>query len=284
MNQCTIGKRVTYSGIALHTGVRAQLAFMPAPINTGVWFQRVDLPGKPLVQAVATNVTAVMRGTTIESGIAKVCTVEHILAALSANGVDNVIVEMDDVEPTIADGSSLPFVEMIEKVGVVEQSTPRRVFVVDRVYEYCDGETKVKLVPHDCFKISCKVQYNETVLDKQEFETDITAETFRNELCEARTFCLYREIEGLMNAGLIKGGSLDNAVVIKDGVILSKDGVRYPNEIVRHKMLDIVGDIYLLGCQIKGHYIAERPGHPSNVALAQLIIKENPEFFSSIIS
>jgi UDP-3-O-acyl N-acetylglucosamine deacetylase len=281
MNQCTIGHRVTYSGIALHTGVRAQLAFMPAPVNTGVWFQRVDLPGKPLVQAIASNVTAVTRGTTIESGPAKVCTVEHILAALNAYGVDNVIVEMDDVEPTIADGSSLPFVEMIEKVGVVEQSEPRRVFEVDRVYEYSDGETSVRLEPHDSFKISCRVQYHETVLDKQEFSTEITAKHFRNELCEARTFCLYREIEGLMNAGLIKGGSLDNAVVIKDGVILSKDGVRYPNEIVRHKMLDIVGDIYLLGCSIRGHYIADRPGHPSNVALAQLIMRENPEFFNA---
>ncbi len=278
--QCTIGKRITFSGIALHTGVRAELAFMPAEENSGVWFQRVDLPGKPKVRAIATNVTAVMRGTTIEDGLAKVCTVEHILAALNANGIDNIVVEMDDVEPTIADGSSLPFVKMIEEAGIVIQDAPKRIFTVDKVYEYCDGETKVRLEPYDGFKISCHVEYNETVLDNQEFATEITAETFRKELSEARTFCLYREIEGLMNAGLIKGGSLDNAVVIKDGVILSKDGVRYPNEIVRHKMLDIVGDIYLLGCQLRGHYIAEKPGHPSNVALAQLIMKENPEFFN----
>ena len=186
---------------------------------------------------------------------------------------------MDDVEPTIADGSSLPFVKMIEEAGVVEQNAERKVFVVDKVYEFEEGGTKVRIEPCDEFKISCHVQYNETPLDDQEFETVLTAETFKNELCEARTFCLYREIEGLMAAGLIKGGSLDNAVVIKDGVIMSKDGVRYPNEIVRHKMLDIVGDLFLLGCKLKGHVIAEKPGHPSNVAIAQQIIADNPDFF-----
>ncbi len=278
--QCTLGKRVAYSGIALHTGVRAELAFVPAPENTGIAFRRVDLPGKPKVRALATNVVGVQRGTTIQEGEAKVWTVEHILAALNAYGVDNLIVEMDDAEPTIADGSSLPFVKMIEDAGVVEQDAPRRVFDIDRVYEYECGDTKVRIEPDDCFRISCHVQYNETVMDDQEFATVVTAETFRNELCEARTFCLYREIEGLMAAGLIKGGSLDNAVVIKDGVIISKDGVRYPNEIVRHKMLDIVGDLFLLGCRIRGHVIAEKPGHPSNVAIAQQIIEANPEFFS----
>ena len=277
--QCTIGKRVTYSGIALHTGVRAELAFEPAAENTGVIFRRVDLPGQPTIRALATNVVGVQRGTTIQEGEAKVWTVEHIMAALNAYGIDNVIVEMDDAEPTIADGSSLPFVKMIEEAGIIEQDAERKVFVVDRVYEFSEGGTTVRIEPHDEFKISCHVQYNETPLDDQEFETVVTAETFKNELCEARTFCLYREIEGLMAAGLIKGGSLDNAVVIKDGVIMSKDGVRYPNEIVRHKMLDIVGDLYLLGCKLKGHVIAEKPGHPSNVAVAQKIIAENPDFF-----
>lgn len=277
--QCTIGAEVSYSGIALHTGVRAQLNFVPAPVNTGVIFRRIDLPGSPEVRAIATNVVDVRRGTTIKVGEASVSTVEHIMAALSANGVDNIIVEMDDKEPTIADGSSLPFVKMIEEVGIVEQDAERRVFVVDKVYSFQDGDTTVRIEPYDSFKISCKVQYNETVLDKQEYETVVTAESFKKELSEARTFCLYREIEGLMAAGLIKGGSLDNAVVIKDGVIISKDGVRYENEIVRHKMLDIVGDLYLLGCPIQGHVIANKPGHPANVAIAQQIIAENPDFF-----
>ncbi|MGL4854635.1 MAG: UDP-3-O-acyl-N-acetylglucosamine deacetylase, partial [Lentisphaeria bacterium] len=198
MNQCTLGKKVKYSGIALHTGVRAELTFVPAEVNTGIRFCRVDLPGMPEVRALATNVVGVQRGTTIQEGEAKVWTVEHILAALNAMGVDNLIVEMDDAEPTIADGSSWPFIQMIKEAGIVEQDALRRYFEIDRVYEFIEGETKVRIEPAEDFRISCKVQYNETPLDKQEYSTVITAETFEKELSYARTFCLYREIVPLM--------------------------------------------------------------------------------------
>ena len=277
--QKTVVKPVSYSGIALHTGVRATVTFKPAEENFGIWFRRIDVEGAPMVQALASNVIGVQRGTTIRDGDATVHTVEHVLAALNACGVDNAIVEMNDAEPPIADGSSKPFIDMIAESGVIEQNAERRFFVVKETINFEMGCANIRIEPCDHFKISCKVGYGESALDEQELTLDVTNETFANEMCEARTFCLYREIEGLMAAGLIKGGSLDNAVVIQDGAIMSKDGLRYPDELVRHKMLDIVGDFYLLGCRLKGHVIAEKPGHPSNVSMAQKIMQDNPDFF-----
>ena len=259
------------SGIALHTGNRVRLKLHPAPANTGIRFRRTDLPGEPEIQGSIGNVIDTRRGTTIGEGEAKVHTVEHLLATLSALGIDNALVEMEGPEPPVLDGSARPFVELVQQAGQREQNAKRRFIELDGPVPYEEGVTTMVLLPDPAFRITCTVKYDSTPLDCQFLSLEINADTFVQELSEARTFCLYREIEPLMAANLISGGSLDNAVVIHGDAILSKDGLRYPDEFVRHKMLDIVGDLYLLGCRLRAHVIAVKPGHPSNVALARIV-------------
>lgn len=275
--QQTIIKPISIRGIALHTGYRARLTFKPAEINTGVIFTRTDLPGKPSVKALGTNVTEVMRGTTIKDGEAVVHTIEHVLAALMSQGIDNVIVEMDRSEPPIVDGSSQPFIELLQEVGSVEQDAEREYFVVKEPFFLEMEHAIINVVPDDKFRISCTVKYDQSQLDTQYLTMEVTSESFIKELSVARTFCMYSELEYLMDAGLIRGGSLDNATVIHGSTILSKDGLRYPDEFVRHKMLDIVGDFALLGKPIKGHIIAVKPGHPSNVTMVQKLLESQNE-------
>ena len=270
--QQTLKKRISMRGIALHTGFRARLTFVPAEVDTGIVFRRVDLPGKPTVKAVGTNVTEVMRGTTIEENGAVINTVEHVIAALISQGVDNVVVEMDRPEPPIADGSSMPFIELIREAGTVEQDADREYFVVTEPVYMEMEHAIINVVPDDKFRISCTVKYDQSQLDCQYLTMEVTPESFEKELSEARTFCMYSELEYLMKHGLIRGGSLDNATVIHGETILSKDGLRYPDEFVRHKMLDIVGDFGLLGKPMKGHIIAVKPGHPSNVTTVQKLL------------
>lgn len=270
--QCTLGGSASMSGIALHTGHRVNLAVHPAPENYGIRFRRVDLPGRPEVRALVSHVVDVRRGTTIKDGEATVHTVEHILAAASALGVDNAVVDMAGPEPPIADGSAQPFLELLRAAGIVEQAAERRYFTVSSVQYLEAGETRLVVVPDPAFRISCAVKYNETMMDCQYQSLTVTTESFEKELAGARTFCLFHEIEYLMKANLIRGGSLDNAVIIKGDAIICKDALRYPDEAVRHKMLDIVGDMFLLGCRLRGHVVAIKPGHPTNVQMAKQLL------------
>jgi len=260
------------SGIALHTGVRAHLTLRPAPAGAGIVVRRVDLPGQPEIPAHASRVIDVQRATTIAVGDAKVHTVEHVLAALYGCGVDNAVIEMDSAEPPVVDGSSAPFVALIEAAGIVVQDLPRRIYRVPRPVMVEAGGTTLVIWPDDQYRISCTVQYGVNSMDTQYATVTMGDGVFARELSAARTFCRYDEIEPLMIAGLIRGGSLDNAVILKDDAIICKDGLRFPDEQVRHKMLDIVGDLSLVGCRLLGHVIAIRPGHPTNVALAQAIL------------
>ncbi len=274
--QHTLGGSARYSGIALHTGGRAHLKLKPAPANSGIQICRTDVAGKPSGPALATNVTEVQRATTIACGDSHVMTVEHVLAALHACGVDNAILELDGPEPPLADGSALPFVEMIESVGVKAQRSYRKTFVVTEPLWVESGDCRLVLLPYDGdgLRIACTVSYGQCEMDTQYLSLDLTRESFVSELCRARTFCeQYDVIETLMKKGLIRGASLDNAIVVKDGAIISKDGLRFSNEFVRHKMLDIVGDISLVGCRLQGQLIAIKPGHDLNVQLALKIMK-----------
>jgi len=250
------------------------LALHPADSDTGILFRRIDLPGKPTVPALVDYVVDVQRGTTIARDGVAVHTVEHLLAAFYARGIQNVVVDMEGPEPPVCDGSSRPFLELIEEAGVREQDAEvPELRITETIHLEFDG-TLLTAAPADEYRISCTVKYGNRVTTYCQYESFvITAETFRDELCEARTFCLYEEIEALMKANLIAGGSLDNAVVVKDEAILSREGLRYPDEFVRHKMLDIVGDLSLVGRRIRGHIIAVKPGHPSNVALARELRK-----------
>lgn len=267
--QQTVAKSAFFSGIALHTGARATVRLQPAPEDTGIVFRRVDLPGAPEVKALASNVVDVQRGTTIASGKAIVYTVEHIMSALHACKVDNCIVEMNGMEPPIADGSSLAFYNMIREAGIQVQNKPARTFTPDVPVAAVGGKTQVILLPDpEKLSISCVTSFKNCPFDPQFYQYELEQETYAKEIAPGRTFVDYSDLRMLLSVGLCKGGSLDAAAIIHDGAIICKDELRFENEIVRHKIMDAIGDIYLAGCRITGKLVAVCPGHPKNVELA----------------
>ncbi|MDB6124094.1 MAG: lpxC [Pedosphaera sp.] len=246
------------------------MTFLSAPPGTGIRFRRMDREGKPEIEARVENVIETNRSTTIGRGNVKVHTVEHILATFAGYGIDNAIVELDANEPPIADGSAREYCKMIEAAGIVSQPERRDVFTVTEPIELQMGETEMALFPDDVFKITC------TSSDKQGrftqfFSVELNPKTWERDIAHARTFCFYEEIEYLIKNGLIKGGSLENAVVVRDDAVLTTEPLRYPNEFVRHKILDIIGDLSLIGRPMTGHLIAVKPSHTANCELARLI-------------
>jgi UDP-3-O-[3-hydroxymyristoyl] N-acetylglucosamine deacetylase/3-hydroxyacyl-[acyl-carrier-protein] dehydratase len=273
LTQQTLNRAASFSGIGLHSGNRVNMTILPAPANSGVRFRRVDLEGKPEIEARVENVSETNRSTTLAKGNVKVHTVEHVLAALSGYGIDNAVVELDANEPPIGDGSSREFCRIIQAAGVVALPEKREYFTPTEPIELHLGETTMTLFPDDKFKITC------TSADKQGrftqfYSTEVTPETWEKELAHARTFCFFEEIEFLFKNGLIKGGSLENAVVIRDDAVLTAEPMRYREEFVRHKMLDIVGDLSLLGRPIRGHVVAVRPGHAGNADLVRKMAEQ----------
>ncbi|MFA7230063.1 MAG: UDP-3-O-acyl-N-acetylglucosamine deacetylase [Victivallaceae bacterium] len=267
-------KSALLSGIALHTGARATLRILPGEPDTGVVFKRIDLPEKPEVRALATNVVDVRRGTTIASGNAIVYTVEHIVSALHACQVDNAVVEMDGAEAPIVDGSARPYLNMILDAGTTEQNAEAKIWRAKEMIYIDGGETKMVLTPCDELRISCLTSFAGSPIDPQYYSLTITQDTYDKEIASARTFVQFKDLEQLLAMGLVKGGSLDNAAIIHDGAIICKEELRFRDEIVRHKILDIVGDIYLCGCRVKANIIAIKPGHPRNVELAGAMMKQ----------
>jgi UDP-3-O-[3-hydroxymyristoyl] N-acetylglucosamine deacetylase / 3-hydroxyacyl-[acyl-carrier-protein] dehydratase len=270
VQQQTLNRPASYSGIGLHSGNRVTMTFLPAPPNTGIRFRRVDLEGKPEIEAQVENVVENNRSTTLAKGNTRIHTVEHILATFAGYGIDNAIVELDANEPPIADGSSREYCKMVQSAGIVPQDERREPYAVTAPIQLEMGETMMTLLPDDAFKISC------TSADKQGrftqfYSLDVSPTTWEHDLAHARTFCFYEEIEFLIKNGLIKGGSLENAVVIRDDAVLTNEPLRYPDEFVRHKMLDIVGDLSLLGRPLRGHLIAVKPGHAANCELVRRV-------------
>lgn len=249
------------------------MTFLPAPAGTGIRFRRVDLDGKPEVEARVEHVSETNRSTTIAKGNVRIHTVEHVLAAFAGMGVDNAIVELDSNEPPIADGSSREYVRMIHQSGIVAQTEAREPFKVTQPIELQSGETTMTLFPHDKFKITC------TSADRkgrftQFYSVEVNPETWERDIAHARTFCFFEEIEFLIKNGLIKGGSLENAVVIRDDAVLTNEPLRYPEEFVRHKILDIIGDLALIGRPILGHVIAIKPSHTANTELGKQVVAQ----------
>ena len=273
--QHTLMKAAGFSGTSLHTGEKVSLRLHPAPADHGIKFKRKDLPDEPTIDAKIDNLKMVERATTIGEGSMRVHTVEHVLAALSAMGVDNAIVEMDANEPPIGDGSAKAYVDVIKRAGVSAQEAPRKFF---HVREPMHIETKTGamliLLPDDNgFRVSC-TQAGPNNRFAQFLSTDIVPELFEREIAPARTFVYYEDVEPLIEKNLIKGGSLENAVVVRGDAVLSKEPLRFQDEFVRHKILDIVGDLALVGCRIRGHLIAVKPGHAANAELARAVAKE----------
>ena len=273
VQQQTLNRPASYSGIGLHSGNPVTMTFLPAPPNTGIRFRRVDLEGKPEIEAQVENVVENNRSTTLAKGNTRVHTVEHVLATFAGYGIDNVIVELDSNEPPIADGSSREYCKMVPEVGILPQDERREPYSVTAPIQLEMGETMMTLLPDEVFKISC------TSADKQGrftqfYSLEVSPATWERDLAHARTFCFYEEIEFLIKNGLIKGGSLENAVVIRDDAVLTNEPLRYPDEFVRHKMLDIMGDLSLLGRPLRGHLIAVKPSHAGNCELVRRVLAQ----------
>ena len=272
--QHTLGRVASLAGVALHTGAQVTLTLRPAAPGSGLKFKRTDLPDEPEIAARIENVKTVERATTIGEGHVKVHTVEHVLSALVGLGVDNAMIEMDANEPPIGDGSAGPYAELIERCGVVAQpDAPRSVFEVrEPLHVETKGGSFLAIVPDDKFRVSC-TQVGPSGRFTQFHSLEVNPETYRREIASARTFTFYEDIQPLMEKGLIKGGSLENAVVIRGDAVLSKEPMRFPEEFARHKILDIIGDLALFGRRIKGHVIAIKPGHGPNAELTRALAK-----------
>ena len=273
MKQRTILREASIKGKSLHTGEEVHLTLKPAPENHGIVFRRIDLYGKPELKPLVDSVEDLVRSTTIADGHTKVHTVEHVLSALNGCGVDNVLIEMDASEPPILDGSAKHFVNLIQEAEPVEQEAEREYYVLDEPISVTRGSSSIIALPYDGFRITC-TSADDRGIHTQHLMLDIDPETYVAQIAPARTFTIYEDIEELLKLGKIKGGSLDSAIVIKGDKIVSKEPLRFKDEFVRHKMLDIVGDIVLAGMPIKAHIVGVRPGHALNAELSRALRKK----------
>ena len=299
-NQRTIKKPVSMSGVGLHTGAETTMTFRPAPANTGIRFVRVDLPGRPEIPAIIDYVVDISRGTTLGKGDIRIHTVEHVLAAIFGLEIDNLYVELDGIEPPVFDGSALPFVEKLQEAGFEEQNSPRDILIIDETITYSEEDRGVDIVvfPSDEFRITFMVDYQNPALGTQYTSMYSLKDEFVTEFAPARTFCFLHEVEELADQGLIRGGTLNSGIVIIDRELdekelerlkkklnldeeikPSKNGIlnnvplRFKNEPVRHKALDLIGDLALLGVPIQAHVMCARSGHKANVELVKKIKK-----------
>jgi UDP-3-O-[3-hydroxymyristoyl] N-acetylglucosamine deacetylase/3-hydroxyacyl-[acyl-carrier-protein] dehydratase len=298
--QRTIKHPISISGVGLHTGVTTTLTFRPAPINYGIRFRRVDLPEQPEIPAIVDLVVEVARGTTLQVGDAKVHTVEHILAAIVGLQIDNIVIELNNIEPPIGDGSAKPFADALLKANFEVQDAPKDYLIIDQTVRYIDEKNGVDIValPTDDYRLTVMIDYQNPALGSQHTGLFNLEKEFLNEFASARTFCFLHEVEALHAQGLIRGGSLDNAIVIadedltpdkvkritkklgiKESLVIGSNGIlnnkklRYKNEPARHKLLDLMGDLALIGAPFKAQILAARPGHASNVEFAKKIRK-----------
>ena len=258
--------------MGLHTGVDVRVRLLPAPVNTGIVFRRTDLEGAPDVPALVANVVDTDRGTTLGVGAAKVFTVEHLLAAVGAHQIDNLIIELDAQEPPAADGSALPFVALIESCGVVEQDAPARYLLADATFSLAEGNASYMVAPGDTYTLSTTIEFDHPLIGRQFGSFRISPEVFDRELAGARTFGFVREVEELRSRGRAQGSSELNAVVLTDQGLYEGVELRFSDEFVRHKTLDMVGDLVLIGARLRARIVAERPGHRGNVALARELV------------
>jgi UDP-3-O-[3-hydroxymyristoyl] N-acetylglucosamine deacetylase/3-hydroxyacyl-[acyl-carrier-protein] dehydratase len=273
-NQRTLGSEVTFSGIGLHSGARATLIFKPAPADSGIKFVRSDLPGRPEIKADVKNAVPGgdhSRRTVLGTGDVTISTVEHVLAAVRGLGIDNLIIDLDTSEPAEPDGSSAPFVEALRGGGVVDQDAPRRYLEIETPVALSEDGVELVALPHPGLRISFTIDYDHPLIGTQYASFDISEEVFINKIAPARTFSLLKDVEDLRGKGLIKGGSLENSIVIGEERILNEQPLRFPDEFVRHKILDLMGDLCLLGGPINTHIISVRSGHATNLKLVRLL-------------
>jgi UDP-3-O-[3-hydroxymyristoyl] N-acetylglucosamine deacetylase len=269
-HQKTVRKAEKFNGIGIHTGEEVCLSFSPAKAGQGIFFRRVDLQSQPIIPAAIEYVVDTARGTTLGIGDVKIHTVEHVLAALRAFDIDNVCVDLHGIEPPAGNGSSDVFVKMIEQAGVIELEATQPVAALKTPLWFSHNDVHLVALPSEIFRVSYTLHYPKNeAMGTQYFTFCLSQEGFTKEVAPCRTFSLYEELTYLMDRGLIRGGSLENAVVVHKGAIISKGGLYYPDEAVRHKVLDLIGDLSLVGIPFSAHVIALQSGHASNCAFAK---------------
>ncbi|MHC1716137.1 MAG: UDP-3-O-acyl-N-acetylglucosamine deacetylase [Acidaminococcaceae bacterium] len=266
--QQTLAAPVSYSGIGLHSGKNVNMCMLPAEVDTGIVFIRTDLPDKPEISAKPANVSSTLKATTLSENGAEVFTVEHLMAALSMMGIDNCRIEMDSPEPPVTDGSSGVFSDLILEAGRKTQAAPRKVYALDRAFAVHQDDRYICVLPYDGYRISFTSINPHPLLGTQYYDIELTEENFLKEIATARTVAFMHEVEQMKKMGLGLGGNTDNVVVFDNTGILSE--TRFDNELIRHKILDVIGDLYLLG-HIKAHVVAVKTGHAFNAELARQI-------------
>ncbi|HEU4617192.1 MAG TPA: UDP-3-O-acyl-N-acetylglucosamine deacetylase [Gammaproteobacteria bacterium] len=283
MKQRTLRDSVRATGIGLHSGAKVYMNLRPAPPNTGLVFRRLDLPEPVDVPASALNVTDTMLGTTLEHGGGRIATVEHLLAAMAGLGIDNAFIDLTAAEVPIMDGSAAPFVFLLQSAGIEEQSAPKRFIRVIEPVEVEEGDKWARLAPHDGFKLNFEIDFDHPVLRKhrQRVTLDFSTTSFLREISRARTFGFLRDLETLRARDLTLGGSLDNAIVMDEYRVLNEDGLRFRDEFVRHKVLDAVGDLYLLGASLIGEFSGFKSGHRLNNLLLRALLAR-PECYEEV--
>ena len=284
LQQRTLKEAVSASGIGLHGGDKVYMTLRPAPPNTGIVFRRIDLPEPIDIPANALNVIDAMLGTTLEQHGARVGTVEHLMAALAGLGVDNAFVELTAAEVPIMDGSAAPFVFLLQSAGIEEQSAPKRFIRVLRRIEVADGDKWVRLEPYDGFRVNVEIDFDHPALRKhrQSFTMDFSSTAFLKEISRARTFGFLRDLEAARARERSLGGSLDNAIVMDEYRVLNEDGLRFRDEFVRHKMLDAVGDLYLLGACLIGEFSGFKCGHRLNNLVLRGLLAQ-PDSYEDVV-
>lgn len=275
ISQKTINKKVSCNGVGLHSGREVKMSLLPAPANSGIVFRRVDIADNNEILASYKNVVSTNLGTTIanENGV-KVATIEHLMAAIWGCEIDNLIVELDAQEIPIMDGSSASFIFLVECAGIHKQEELRKIIEILKKVEVIDGDKSLTIEPAKEFSVNLKIDFNHSQLGQQDFDFHSSNTSFKNDISRARTFAFERDIEKMHQLGLALGGSLQNAVVIGENGIINKDGLRYQDEFVRHKMLDFIGDIFLAGGYILGNFNGVKAGHGINNKLLHQLFSD----------
>ena len=274
--QRTVSQSVGCKGVGLHTGDEIHLTIHPAPADSGIVFMRSDMPNAKPLKASLENVVSTSFSTTLGHGEFTVGVVEHLLSALCGMGIDNAIVELDGDEVPIMDGSAEAFVELLRVAGNREQGKPRRYMVIRKTIEVCDGDKKITIHPSREFRISCAIDYDHQAIGNQAIRFNFSGDFYESEIAKARTFGFLNQIHTMKANGFAAGGALDNAVVVGTRKVLNSDGLRFPDEFVRHKALDTIGDLYLLGMPVIGHLITRKAGHTLNNRFNHKIV-DNPK-------
>ncbi|MCP3104429.1 UDP-3-O-acyl-N-acetylglucosamine deacetylase [Myxococcus sp. K15C18031901] len=273
-NQRTLSKTVSLQGVGLHSGVKVTLTLRPAPVGHGIVFVRTDLARPVSIPALAEYVVDTSLATTLGRDGVRVGTVEHFMSAMAGMGIDNARVELDGPEVPIMDGSAAPFAALIQEAGIRELDAPKELIVIRKAVSVSDGDKQATLAPARHFRISCTIDFEHPVIQGQEFDLDFSDREFSREISRARTFGFLRDVEKLKKLGLARGGSLDNAIVVDEVSILNPDGLRFPDEFVRHKILDAIGDVSLFGRPVIGHLTAYKTGHALNHKLVRKVLSD----------